>query len=155
MNETTPSNSQQLIIRPLQETDREAWEPLWAGYLTFYQVNLTPEVTAMTWRRLLDPVEDMHGLFALNASGEGLGFVHYLFHRVTWSITHRCYLEDLYVAEHARGYGAGRALIEAVYTAADERKADQVYWYTEESNVTARQLYDRVGQWTPFIKYRR
>jgi GNAT superfamily N-acetyltransferase len=143
------------LIRPLEAADRAAWEPLWSGYLIFYQVELAPGVTATTWRRLLDPAEDMHGLCAVNAAGELVGFVHYLFHRVTWSITDRCYLEDLYVAEQARGIGVGRALIEAVYTAGDARGADQVYWLTQEFNTTARRLYDRVGQWTPFIKYRR
>ena len=39
--------------------------------------------------------------------------------------------------------------------AADEAGADQVYWLTAHSNATARKLYDRVGQLTPFIKYRR
>jgi hypothetical protein len=46
-------------------------------------------------------------------------------------------------------------LIEAVYRAADKVGADQVYWLTAHSNATARKLYDRVGQLTPFIKYRR
>ena len=144
-----------MLIRPLEASDRAAWEPLWFGYLEFYDTELAPEVTETTWRRLLDPVKDMHGLCALNGAGEMVGFVHYLFHPVTWSIAERCYLEDLYVAEAARGTGAGRALIGAVYAAGDERGADQVYWHTEETNATARRLYDRVGRLTPFIKYRR
>ena len=51
--------------------------------------------------------------------GRLVGIVHYLFHPVTWSIAPRCYLEDLFVSPDARGSGAGRALIEAVYRAAD------------------------------------
>lgn len=142
-------------VRPLRAEDRAAWEPLWAGYLAFYRVELAPGVTDRTWHRLLDPAEDMHGLAAVSPEGGVVGFVHYLFHRVTWSIADRCYLEDLFVADSARGRGAGRALIEAVYAAADGRGADQVYWLTEETNAEARRLYDRVGTWTPFIKYRR
>ncbi len=84
-----------------------------------------------------------------------LGFVHYLFHPVTWSADPRCYLEDLFVAEAARGLGAGAALVNGVYAAADARGADQVYWFTQASNTTARKLYDRVGRLTPFVKYRR
>jgi GNAT superfamily N-acetyltransferase len=60
-----------------------------------------------------------------------------------------------FVAASARGKGAGRALIEAVYAAADRRGADQVYWLTEETNAEARRLYDRVGVPTSFMKYRR
>ncbi len=54
-----------------------------------------------------------------------------------------------------RGQGIGRALIEAVYAAADEAGAADTYWMTQESNATARQLYDRIGQLTPFVKYSR
>ncbi len=144
-----------LLIRPLEANDRAAWEPLWFGYLEFYHVELAPEITDTTWRRLLDPNQDMHCICALNEAGEMVGFVHYLFHPVTWSIADRCYLEDLYVCEAARGTGLGRALIEAVYAASDERGADQVYWLTEDINATARRLYDRVGRLTPFLKYQR
>ena len=109
----------------------------------------------MTWQRITDPAGTIHGLGGFDAKGNLIGIVHYLFHPVTWAISNRCYLEDLFVTPAARGTGAGRALIEAVYRAADEVGADQVYWLTAHSNATARKLYDRVAQVTPFIKYRR
>ena len=144
-----------VLIRPLAAADRQAWGPLWQGYLDFYRTELTAEVTDITWARLLDPAEDMHCLVAETAAGEMIGIVHYLYHRVTWAIADRCYLEDLFVAETARGAGAGRALIEAVYAAADKRGSDQVYWLTQDFNEAGRRLYDRVGRLTPFIKYQR
>ena len=49
----------------------------------------------------------------------------------------------------------GRKLIEAVYAAADAEGAPGVYWLTQDFNKTARQLYDRIGTVTPFIKYAR
>lgn len=142
-------------IRRLDESDRAAWDPLWQGYLSFYEVTLESAITEETWRRLIDPAADMHGLGAFDGVGAMTGIVHYLFHPVTWSVAPRCYLEDLYVAETARGAGAGRALIEAVYAAADARDADQVYWLTHADNATARGLYDRIGRLTPFVKYQR
>ena len=144
-----------VLIRPLAAADRPAWGPLWQGYLDFYRTELSDDVTEITWARLLDPAEDMHCLVAEDAAGEMIGIVHYLYHRVTWAIADRCYLEALYVAETARGAGAGRALIEAVYAAADKRGADQVYWLTQDFNEAGRRLYDRVGRLTPFIKYQR
>jgi ribosomal protein S18 acetylase RimI-like enzyme len=74
---------------------------------------------------------------------------------VTWAIGPRCYLEDLFVDPNARVNGVGRALIEAVYRAADAAGADQVYWLTAGDNARARALYDKVATVTPFIKYRR
>ena len=54
-----------------------------------------------------------------------------------------------------RGTGVGRALIEAVYEAADTEGAPSVYWLTQDFNTEARKLYDRIGQVSPFIKYGR
>lgn len=144
-----------ITIRPLAAADREQWLALWQGYLAFYESSVPDNVTDLTWSRILDPEAPIHGLCADDDAGRLLGIVHYLFHPVTWAAGPRCYLEDLFTSPDARGRGAGRALIEAVYAAADARGADQVYWLTQEFNATARRLYDRVARATPFIKYRR
>ena len=144
-----------ISIRPLRADDREQWLQLWRGYLTFYESDVPAEVTDLTWSRILDPEAPIHGLCAIDEAGRLLGIVHYLFHPVTWAAGPRCYLEDLFTPAEARGRGAGRALIEAVYAAADARGADQVYWLTQDTNATARRLYDQVARATPFIKYRR
>ena len=87
---------------------------------------------------------------------EGLvGMVHYLFHPSSWSVTDVCYLEDLFVDPVARGKGVGRALIQAVYAAADRAKASAVYWMTQEYNADGRALYDTLAQRTSFIRYNR
>jgi GNAT superfamily N-acetyltransferase len=142
-------------IRRLNEDDHAAWRVLWDGYLRFYETEVSEAVSLLTWRRILDPEAPIEAYCADAGGGELLGIVHYLFHPVTWAAGPRCYLEDLFTSEEARGKGVGRALIEAVYAAADARGADQVYWLTAESNVTARALYDRVATKTAFIKYRR
>ena len=142
-------------IRPLEPRDREEWLPLWQGYLAFYETAVPDTVTEATWRRIVDPAGPIHAFGAFDATGRLIGIVHYLYHPVTWSVAERCYLEDLFVSPDARGTGAGEALIEAVYRAADEAGADQVYWLTATSNATARKLYDRVARATQFMKYQR
>ncbi len=144
-----------ISIRQLEPADKQAWLKLWHGYLTYYEADIADEVTETTWSRLLDTESGIFGLCAVDEDGELLGIVHYLYHPVTWSIEPRCYLEDLFTSTNARGQGVGRSLIEAVYKAADEYDADQVYWLTQDFNTTARKLYDKVAIKTPFIKYAR
>jgi len=142
-------------IRPIEAGDRAGWEPLWQGYLRFYETELPDEVTDSTWHKLLDPSRSPFGLVAVGESGLLIGLVHYLFHQSTWTIPHICYLQDLFVDPQVRGSGAGKALIEAVYAKAAEAGAPQVYWLTQEFNRTARGLYDKVATLTPFVRYRR
>lgn len=142
-------------IRPLRPDDHDQWRQLWTGYLQFYQTSVPEEVYASTFARLLG--SDPRDFSALVADQDGtlLGLTHYLFHRHCWRIEDVCYLQDLYVAPEARGTGLGRALIEAVYAAADAAGAPAVYWLTQDFNQDARQLYDRVAKVTPFIRYNR
>lgn len=142
-----------LDIRALRPDERHSWEPLWQGYLAFYKAAVTPEVTETTWDRLHDPAEPMHVLGAF-LDGTLVGIVHYLFHRSTWTIGDYCYLQDLFTAPEARGQGAGRALIEAVYDRAEVAGASRVYWLTQETNATARAFYDTLADRPGFIQYR-
>lgn len=145
-----------LIIRPLRVADEPEWRRLWTGYLEFYETQVAPEVYDVTFARLLsEEPNEFHGRIAETNDGALVGLVHFLFHRHCWSIADVVYLQDLYVDPHVRGTGAGRALIEAVYQAADDAEAAQVYWLTQDFNATARELYDRIGVVTPFIKYNR
>lgn len=143
-----------LTVRDLSPADRTGWEPLWRGYLDFYGASISDDVTDLTFRRLLDPAEDM---FCLVAEQDGLlvGIVQCVLHRSTWTAAPYCYLQDLFVAPDARDAGVGRALIEAVYARADALGAARVYWLTHETNATARVLYDAVAVRSGFIQYRR
>src|SRR4051794_31425588 len=146
--------STSIAVRPLGPDERDVWEPLWRGYLTFYEASVAPDVTDETWRRLHDPAEPM---FALGAFRDGrlIGIVHYLFHRSTWTTGDYCYLQDLFTTPEARRSGAGTALIEAVVERARAAGASRVYWLTHETNATARSLYDEVADRSGFIQYRR
>ncbi|KQV87332.1 GNAT family N-acetyltransferase [Pelomonas sp. Root1237] len=144
-------------VRPLQPTDRAAWQPLWDGYNAFYgragETALPAEVTETTWARFFDATEPVHALVTEDDSGALLGLVHYLYHRSTTRVELTCYLQDLFTTPEARGRGVGRALIEAVYAAAREAGIKRVYWQTHTTNATGRALYDKVAHHMGFIVY--
>lgn len=141
-------------IRILKASDREPWQSLWNGYLRFYRQHLAAELTAATFQRLLQANVAPHALVAVR-DGRLVGFAHYLFHPSTWSLQDYCYLEDLFVDPNVRGAGIGRALIQAVYAAADRAGAASVYWMTQEFNADGRALYDTLAHRTSFIRYER
>ena len=142
-------------IRPLRPGDEVDWRRLWTGYLEYYETRVSDAVYASTFRRLLSGAGgEFRGLIA-ELGGQPVGLVHYLFHRHCWKIENTCYLQDLYTDPAARGRGVARALIEAVYAAADAEGAPSVYWLTQEFNYRGRMLYDKVGVKTPFIRYDR
>ena len=143
-----------VIIRPLRVDERADWEPLWKGYQAFYKVAISDHTTAVTWTRLHDPAEPMGALGAY-VNGKLCGIVHYIFHRSCWTIGDYCYLQDLFVAEAARGQGLGRRLIAAVEEKARAAGASRVHWLTHETNADARILYDKLAERSGFIQYRK
>ena len=145
----------EIAIRPVTAADEPDWRRLWTGYLDYYETKLPEDIYASTFARLLSGAPgEFRGLIA-EVDRRPVGLTHYVFHRTCWSIADTCYLQDLYADPSVRGRGVGRALIEAVYAAAEVQGAASVYWMTQEFNSTARRLYDRIGKKTPFIKYNR
>lgn len=148
-------SKESLSIRPLQAGDEAMWKTLWGAYLDFYGASLPPEVYRSTFDRLLSGERaEPHGLIAF-AGDVPVGLTHYILHRTCWKVEEACYLQDLFSTPDARGRGVGRALIEAVYAAADAAGAPAVYWLTQEFNYQGRMLYDRIGTKSPFIRYNR
>ncbi len=139
-----------LTIGKLVESDRAEWEVLFRAYIDFYKRTLPQEMYDRAWNEFqLDT--RMHALGA-KLDGRLVGITHFLIHANT-SSADVCYLQDLFTASDVRGKGVARALIEAVADWARERKCPRVYWQTQESNATARLLYDKVAVNRGFIRY--
>ncbi|NDV85522.1 GNAT family N-acetyltransferase [Aurantimonas aggregata] len=142
-------------MRPLAPADEAEWRRLWTAYLDFYGTSVSEAVYASSFARMLSGEASEYRCLIAEVDGRPVGLAHYLFHRHGWRVENVCYLQDLYADPDVRGTGVGRALIEAVYAAADAEGCPSVYWMTQDFNHTARQLYDRIGEKTPFIKYQR
>jgi GNAT superfamily N-acetyltransferase len=141
-----------LQIREAQQQDEAAWRNLWAGYLVFYEVVVSEEVTARTWARILDPASSIFGSVAV-LDGRIAGFATYVIHEATWNIQPVCYLEDLFVAPEFRGEGVGRTLIRDLFERADRAGWSQLYWHTDRDN-PARKLYDEFVLADASVRYR-
>jgi GNAT superfamily N-acetyltransferase len=142
-----------VTIRDARPEDETRWRALWDGYLAFYGVTVTPDITDATWRRVFDPASAIFMRVA-EVDGEVKGFTLSLTHEGPWVRAPDCYLEDLFVDESARGHGVGRALLDDLVALCKKNGWARLYWHTEEGNVTARKLSDSYVKSDGHIRYR-
>lgn len=142
-----------LTIRQAGSQDRAAWEPLWRGFCTHFDADLSPAVIDGLWQRIVDPAQPIHCLLAFDAEGRPVGMTHYVLHLHTWSLRAICYLEDLYVSPDARGSGAAPAMIAGLKEIGQAEGWRRIYWHTHDDNYRARSLYDRVAKRTNYVRY--
>lgn len=77
--------------------------------------------------------------------GEPVGLALWFLTYSTWTGRPSLYLEDLFVAEAARGTGAGRALLTALAREAKARGCARMDWAVLDWNEKARQFYRHIG----------
>jgi GNAT superfamily N-acetyltransferase len=141
------------VIRDAGPADHAVWLDLWQGYLAFLHTDLRAEVTANVWHGITEPTPRYRCRLA-QVGGEVSGFAIHHPHLSTWSIRPDCYLEDLFVAESARGMGLGRALIDDLVAICREKGWERLYWMTEATNVRAQALYNSYCETDGNIRYR-
>ncbi len=92
-------------------------------------------------RRLLgDPSTEF-----LLAGDPAAGVCQLRYRFAVWTGTEDCWLEDVFVEEHARGSGLGRALAEAALARARERGCARIELDVNEANPPALALYESLG----------
>ncbi len=134
------------------QADRPAWDALWAGYQQHFNGCVPADVSERSWGMMVDPASGLECLVA-QADGAPCGFVHYSFTQFAWTAGPLCFLQDLYVNQAARGHGAGRALVEAVYEAATHVGAANVFWLGNVHDDNLKAFYRQIAVETPYVRF--
>lgn len=133
-------------IAAVKATDLDDLLVLMRAYCDFYEVAPSDDDLLTLSRALArDPEHEGVQLVARDETGRAVGFATLYW---TWSTTHACrigVMNDLFVAEVARGQGLAEALIEACWAACVRRGARRLTWQTAPDNLRAQSVYDRVG----------
>src|SRR5690348_16324038 len=99
-------------VAPLPPEDFEEALPLFAGYQVFYGAQPDDERNRGFFVRFIDP-SDRGLLLGAWSEARLVGFACLYWTQSSINAADIVYLSDLFVAEEARGLGAGRALLEA------------------------------------------
>ena len=126
------------------------------GYCDFYEVSpADADLLSVSRTLIADPEHEGLQLLARNTEGRAVGFATLYW---SWSTTAACrigVMNDLFVAEDARGSGLAEALIDACRVECVSRGARELTWQTAPDNLRAQAVYDRVGahreQWIDYV----
>jgi GNAT superfamily N-acetyltransferase len=144
-----------VTIERAQRTDLRELLVLMRAYCDFYEVSPTDADLVWLAEALIDdPQHEGVQLLARDEAGSALGFATVFW---SWSTTHACrigVMNDLFVAEPARGKRVAEQLIDACRLECSRHGAHRLTWQTAPDNRRARAVYDRVGaareQWIDY-----
>lgn len=131
-------------IRPAEVGEIAELMPLLRGYCDFYESNPTDE-GLRTFADTLITEPRWGALLIARDGGDAVGFA-----AIAWKWSSLrgsliAYLDDLFVAEHARGKGIADGLISACAEIGRQHGATALAWLTADDNSRAQKVYDRLG----------
>ena len=129
----------------MREEDLDVLLPLMRAYCDFYAVAPSDDALLAMSRTLIADSEREGVQFLARRDGEAVGFATVFWSWSTLSAARLGVMNDLFVAEAARGSGAAEALIHACADACRAHGATQLTWQTAKDNHRAQAVYDRVG----------
>ena len=133
-----------LAIAPATADDLAEVLPLFAGYQRFYTGDHRDDDHNRAFlSRFLAPSDDGLVLLARDAGGVAVGFATLYWTFSSTRAVEHALMNDLFVADGARGQNVGHALTEAARAAAAERGVESMSWMTAVDNRQAQRLYER------------
>lgn len=147
------SNISNVTVRSLHESDRVRWLQFYLGYVHFYEHSATTQHLDRLWSQLLSHEDTLTCFVAVDDRDIAVGLAHVRPFTRPLDGSVGLYLDDLFVDVSTRGAGVGRAILEHLRKLAMEAGYSVVRWITADSNVAARELYDRVAVSTHWVTY--
>jgi ribosomal protein S18 acetylase RimI-like enzyme len=136
-------------IAVVREEDLDDLLPLMRAYCEFYEVAPTDDaLLAMSRALIADPEREGLQFIARTgppAHGAAVGFATVFWTWQTLGASRAAVMNDLFVAEHARGTRIADALIAACAHHARAHGAQHLVWQTAKDNLRAQAVYERVG----------
>ena len=134
------------VIATVTEADLDELLPLMRGYCEFYEVAPSDEeLLAMSRKLIANPELEGVQLIARDDDGTAVGFATVFWTWQTLSASRLGVMNDLFVAEGARGGGHADALIAGCAERCRAHGATDLAWQTARTNERAQAVYDRVG----------
>jgi GNAT superfamily N-acetyltransferase len=121
------------------------WRRLYDGYAAHYKREMTDAIADTVWGWINDPTHTQQAVIAV-LDGVPVGLAHFQSIPSPLEATHVGFLDDLFVADTARGKGVAKALLAHLNQVGQERGWEIVSWITADDNYRARSLYDQVAQ---------
>jgi GNAT superfamily N-acetyltransferase len=140
-------------IRAAREDDFFPWLTLYEGYAAFYAQPLTDERAVRTWQWIVRGDHGLRAFLVEDDEGELVGLAHVRTIAQPLEGTTGLYLDDLFVAESARGSGTATRLLEHLRSLAAAEGHSGVSWITAADNTTAQSVYDRLATRTTWVTY--
>jgi GNAT superfamily N-acetyltransferase len=143
-------------IKLVDGADLDQLLPLMRAYCDFYEASPSDaELLALAQALIDDPEHEGVQLVAHDSDGRAVGFSTLYWTWATSSASRIGVMNDLFVAELARGQGVADQLIEACRAECARRGATRLTWQTAPDNHRAQAVYDRVGatreQWIDYF----
>lgn len=134
------------VIATVTDGDLPELLPLMRGYCDFYEVDPPDEeLLAMSRALIADPDREGTQLIARDEEGRATGFATIFWTWSTLSASRVGVMNDLFVAEWARGTSVVEALIAACAERSRRHGATSLDWTTARDNRRAQRVYDRIG----------
>ena len=133
-----------VAIAPATEADLDSVVPLLAKYQEFYAGRSQDEAQNRAFlARFVAPSDDGLLLVATAEDRAAVGFANLYWTFSSVSAEEHALMNDLFVAEGARGRDVGYRLIEAAAEAARQRGVRRLSWQTALDNRRGQRLYER------------